>query len=360
MARVDVAADRYHHSVHRCWRSHDFMLPWTRRGSSRRWASSIELLRLSAGRLMASSGSTTLAALAGSAYALGGLVMRCRRGAGGRSTGCTVDRQQPARRPQLRRSLGICSTLANCTGGPAPWGVLADLRGDRGQGWRRRGPVPAAGRHLRAEPRLRLRALRRLLAALPEPLVAFRRCAHVSSPSTVRTQVYLSAAASSSTRFVSRWPHRAACKLCAGLRGTSATPAARSRRWRSCWTTARVLLDFAYITSFQLGQPFPLRARRCPTPSAIIYIDAQPFAAASSRGACSSRRLRHRHGRLRHRQLRASTPAICPPTPSARRHRLVLLLRRRVPLTPVLPRQHRGHYAGGRSPSDDLQDRSLP
>jgi secreted PhoX family phosphatase len=171
--------------------------------------------------------------------------------------GCTVI-ETDARGRNLGESVGISGTLVNCAGGHTPWGTwltCEETEIKAGTAWTAGGrtgtyaqdhgyvfEVFGGGR------------------ALPRPIKAFGRFAHEAlavDPS--RTKVYLSEDASAPNGLFYRWTAPRGVRLQAGVADQLAPGAGSFEAMAILLPDGSVLPDVAYLTSAQLGRPFPVR-----------------------------------------------------------------------------------------------------
>jgi secreted PhoX family phosphatase len=172
--------------------------------------------------------------------------------------GCTVI-ETDHRGRNLGEWVGISGTAVNCAGGPTPWGtwltceeteIKADTAwtaadGQKGTYSLDHGyvfEVFGDGR------------------AVPKPIKAFGRYAHEAlaiDPS--RTQVYLSEDASSPNGLFYRWTAPRRVKLGPGIADRLGPTDGTLEAMAIIMDDGSVLPDVAYLTSAQLGRPFPVR-----------------------------------------------------------------------------------------------------
>jgi uncharacterized protein len=171
--------------------------------------------------------------------------------------GCTVI-ETDRRGRNLGEWVGISGTLVNCAGGPTPWGTwltCEETELKAGTAWSANGrsgvyekdhgyvfEVFADGQ------------------TLPRPIKAFGRYAHEAlavDPS--RTRVYLSEDASNPNGLFYRWTAPRGVRLRAGIADQLSDTAGTLEAMAILMPDGSVLPDVAYLTSAQLGRPFPVK-----------------------------------------------------------------------------------------------------
>ena len=195
----------------------------------------------------------------GAVNASGCTVITTRRRGGRRRVGGHL-----RHRPQLRRRRH-------------PVGHLADLRGDlHHRGRRLVGRRP--DRHLREEPRLRLRGLPgHSEHQLPKPIKAFGRFEHEALAVEPRPEARLPLRGRQRPERPrsTGGPHRAAYDLGPGLANRLGDTAGTLEAMQIRLDDGSILPDVAYITSAQLGRPFKVTWTEVPDRDATTPIRSQ-------------------------------------------------------------------------------------
>lgn len=176
--------------------------------------------------------------------------------------GCTVITTD-ARGRNLGEYVGISGTATNCAGGPTPWGTwltCEETELKAGTAWSGNGKsgtyekdhgyvfeVFADGR------------------SQPVPIKAFGRYAHEAVAIDVDLQhVYLSEDASSPNGLFYRWTAPSGVKIGPGLANRLSDTAGTLEAMQILMPDGSVLPDVAYLTSAQLGRPFPVTWKPVP------------------------------------------------------------------------------------------------
>ncbi|MEP9384510.1 alkaline phosphatase PhoX [Nocardioides cheoyonin] len=170
--------------------------------------------------------------------------------------GCTVITTDASGR-NLGEFVGISGTSTNCAGGPTPWGTwltCEETETKAGESWSGNGKsgtyaldhgyvfeVFADGRKL------------------PKPIKAFGRYAHeaLAIDPDLR-HVYLSEDASGPNGLFYRWEAPRGVRLGAGIADRLAPDAGTLAAMAIVMPDGSILPDVAYLTSTQMGRPFPV------------------------------------------------------------------------------------------------------
>ena len=233
--------------------------------------------------------------------------------------GCTVIETDNAGRNH-GEWVGLSGTLINCAGGPTPWGTWLTCEETE---------LKKGGALLQDHGYVFEVFTDR--TAVPRPIKAFGRYAHEAlAVDKTCTRVYLSEDASTPNGLFYRWTAPAGVRLEAGiadrLGATDGTLAAMAM----LMDDGSVLPDVAYVTSAQLGRPFPVRWVDVPERDGQTHVGAHTVRRRPRHPRQEVRgRVGHRRGRVRRQQLRVQHRRPAGRRRQARRHGVVLLLRRR-------------------------------
>jgi secreted PhoX family phosphatase len=171
--------------------------------------------------------------------------------------GCTVI-ETDRRGRNLGEWVGISGTLVNCAGGPTPWGTWLTCEETEIKAvtaWSANGQSGTYGLdhgyvfEVFADGR-----------TLPKPIKAFGRYAHEAlAVDPTRTQVYLSEDASNPNGLFYRWTAPRGVQLKPGIANQLSATAGTLEAIAIIMDDGTVLPDVAYLTSAQIGRPFPVR-----------------------------------------------------------------------------------------------------
>ena len=171
--------------------------------------------------------------------------------------GCTVI-ETDHRGRNLGEWVGLSGTLTNCAGGPTPWGTwltCEETETKAGTGWSGNGQSGTYSRdhgyvfEVFADGH-----------AQPKPIKAFGRYAHEAlAIDPQRRRVYLSEDASTPNGLFYRWTAPKGVTLEPGIARRLGPTDGTLEAMAMLMDDGSVLPDVAYLTSAQLGRPFPVR-----------------------------------------------------------------------------------------------------
>lgn len=190
--------------------------------------------------------------------------------------GCTVITTDAQGR-HVSEFVGIAGTLDNCAGGPTPWGTwltCEETETKAGTSWSGNG---ASGTY-----QLDHGYVFEVFAdgrKQPQPIKAFGRYAHEAlAIDASQTQVFLSEDAKNPNGLFYRWTAPNGFRMGAGLAERLSDTAGTLAAMQIIMPDGSVLPDVAYLTSAQLGRPFPVKWKEVPDRDAATTSVRKQFA----------------------------------------------------------------------------------